>query len=156
MKGYLEYVFFGWFLTFFLDFRQKITENCWKWTKMVKKGLRKCFDQLLGACSTRKLVEIHNNCFLPFRKWASSLGTDFGVWKWLELTRSENKKSCLKICFYFACVDLITLPPRPSRATPCFSHLNGKQEMTIIELRYFPVSKMFKSKNHFLNKTIFK
>ena len=35
-------------------------EKALKWTKKVEKRLKKGFDQLLGARSNRKLVEIHN------------------------------------------------------------------------------------------------
>ena len=33
--------------------------------KRLKMALKKYFNQLLGACSTLKLVEIHNNIHLP-------------------------------------------------------------------------------------------
>ena len=37
--------------------------KCWN-QKMVENGPKKCFDQLSGARSTHKLVEIHNMCAL--------------------------------------------------------------------------------------------
>ena len=43
-----------------VDFSREITEKVLKWTKKVEKRLKKCFDQLSVAASTRKLVEIHN------------------------------------------------------------------------------------------------
>ena len=47
--------------TFFGDFSREITK---KRFEMIKKGWKKCFDQLMGALSTQKLVEIHNkHCF---------------------------------------------------------------------------------------------
>ena len=46
-------------LTFFSDFRREITEKGLKKVKRLKMA-EKCFDQLSGAFSTRKLVKIHN------------------------------------------------------------------------------------------------
>ena len=49
------------FFSFYqLDFRCEITEKALEWTKKVENGKKKCFEQLLVACSTQKLVEIHN------------------------------------------------------------------------------------------------
>ena len=45
---------------FFVDFRCEITEKGLKWTKKVENGWKKYFDQILGARSTLKLVEIQN------------------------------------------------------------------------------------------------
>ena len=50
------------FHTFVVDFRREITEKGLKWSKKVENGWKKEFDQLLGACSTQKLVEIHSIC----------------------------------------------------------------------------------------------
>ena len=43
---------------------QPITEKGLKWTKKVESGWKKCFEQLLGASSTQKLVKIHNTLFI--------------------------------------------------------------------------------------------
>ena len=43
------------------DFSCENTEKGLKWTKKVENGWKKCFDQLLGARSTQKLVEVHNS-----------------------------------------------------------------------------------------------
>ena len=55
---------FFWF--FFRCFYWFQPWNHWKWFEMNKKGWQtaeKCFDQLLGARSTHKLVEIHNKWY---------------------------------------------------------------------------------------------
>ena len=53
-------LFFVQFQKFFLDFRHDMAEKGLKLTKRVENGSKKYFDQLLSACSTRKLVKIHN------------------------------------------------------------------------------------------------
>ena len=47
-------------INFFFDFRWKITAKHLKWTIKIEKGPKKCFNQLLGAHSTWKLVKIYN------------------------------------------------------------------------------------------------
>ena len=49
-----KHIFMVHFQTFFVDFRREITEKGLKWN----------FEQLLGAHSTLKLVEIHNTRWL--------------------------------------------------------------------------------------------
>ena len=57
------------FQTFFSDFSCEITEKALKWTKKLEKRLKKSFDQLLGARSTQKLVEIYNTRL--FTRWTT-------------------------------------------------------------------------------------
>ena len=63
---YRKNTFFVHFQTFFSDFRREITEKGLKSRKRVENGWKKHFDQLLGACSTRKLVKIHNTLIYNF------------------------------------------------------------------------------------------
>ena len=44
----------------FLDFRHDIAEKGLKLLKKVENGSKKYFDQLSSACSTQKLIKIHN------------------------------------------------------------------------------------------------
>ena len=53
-------LFFCLFSDVFCWFCCEITEKALKWTKKVENDWKKCFDQLLGAHSTQKLVKIHN------------------------------------------------------------------------------------------------
>ena len=66
-------IFFVHFQIFFSDFSLEITEKVWNEQKRLKNGWKKCFDQLLGARSTQKLVEIHNICGF------SSIWNVFGI-----------------------------------------------------------------------------
>ena len=49
------------FQMFFFVFLNKINKKHLKSTKKVENEPNKCFDQLLGATRTQKLVKIHNN-----------------------------------------------------------------------------------------------
>ena len=54
------------FVRFLLISAVKSLKKLWNEQKRLKNGWKKCFDQLTGAASTRKLFEIHNICFLWF------------------------------------------------------------------------------------------
>ena len=76
------------FRRFLLISAVKSLKKLWNEQKRLKNGWKKGFNQLLGAPSTRKLVEIHNIYFLasalmsiPFLGWHSSASpTPFTGW----------------------------------------------------------------------------
>ena len=58
LKGYLEIVLFRLILNFFKRF---LLGFDWFRSFFINLCLKKCFNQLFGARSTQKLVEIHNS-----------------------------------------------------------------------------------------------
>ena len=64
LRGYPEIVFFGlifYFMFWVSSISLYLDILCYglKWSKKVEKRLKKCFNQLWGARSTQKLVEMH-------------------------------------------------------------------------------------------------
>ena len=86
-------MFFCSFSYVFVDFGREIraleiTQKALKWTKKVENGWKKCFDQLSGAASTLKLVEIHN-------KWCTEEIVLTNRVKFIKLLRYRSHNSYL-------------------------------------------------------------
>ena len=90
------------FLAFFVHFNREITKKVLNQHKRLKTAEKKEFDQLSGAASTWKLVEIHNSCSFVACKWDIFLQILPNQWRgsynWVEksfyLKLSRTPWSC--------------------------------------------------------------
>ena len=65
---------------FNVDFSSEITEKRFEMNKKGWKRLKKCFEQLSGVRSTRKLVKKHNKQQEEFPKKADNLKKNLASW----------------------------------------------------------------------------